>query len=280
MHINRWILNHEFRTTYRDSLIASEVLQAGTFTGNLIEEAEVVPISVSNNFAEDAKVGVGDRVTFNVQGRLLETEIGSIRTVDWSRMQLNFSIVFPAGVLERAPQFGVITTQVPDAKTSAAIQQVLVKAFPNISILDLRQVLSVVEELLTKISYIINFMAFFSILIGIIVLLGAVRTSKFQRIRESVLLRTMGAKSKQILRIQGLEYLYLGLLGTLSGILLSLLGSLLLAYFAFDTAFVPSAIPFLVLLPGITALVLAIGLSNSRSVIKSSPLEVLRKEGV
>ncbi len=123
-------------------------------------------------------------------------------------------------------------------------------------------------------------MAFFSILIGIIVLLGAVRTSKFQRIRESVLLRTMGAKSKQILRIQGLEYLYLGLLGTLSGILLSLLGSLLLAYFAFDTAFVPSAIPFLVLLPGITALVLAIGLSNSRSVIKSSPLEVLRKEGV
>jgi len=280
VHINRWILNHEFRTTYRDSLIASEVLQAGTFTGNLTEEAKVVPISVSNNFAEDAKVGVGDRVTFNVQGRLLETEIGSIRTVDWSRMQLNFSIVFPAGVLERAPQFGVITTQVPDAKTSAAIQQVLVKAFPNISILDLRQVLSVVEELLTKISYIINFMAFFSILIGIIVLLGAVRTSKFQRIRESVLLRTMGAKSKQILRIQGLEYLYLGLLGTLSGILLSLLGSLLLAYFAFDTAFVPSAIPFLVLLPGITALVLAIGLSNSRSVIKSSPLEVLRKEGV
>ena len=243
-------------------------------------EEGIVPISVSNNFAEDAKVAVGDKVIFNVQGRLLETQIGSIRLVDWSRLQLNFSIVFPAGVLEKAPQFGVITTQVPDSETSAAIQRILVTDYANISILDLRQVLTVIEELLTKISYIINFMAFFSILIGIIVLLGAVRTSKYQRIRESVLLRTMGAKSKQILRIQGLEYLYLGILGSLSGILLSLFGSLFLAYFAFDTGFIPSWIPFLVLLPGITLLVLFIGLSNSRSVIKSSPLEVLRKEGV
>ena len=276
--INPWILNHEFRTTYRDSLIGSETLQAGAFTPRVTSGEEPVPISVSANFANDAKVAVGDRVSFNVQGRLLETVIGSIRRVDWSRMQLNFSIVFPAGVLEQAPQFGVITTQVADAEASAGIQRMLVKAFPNVSILDLRQVLSVIEELLTKISYIINFMAFFSILIGIIVLLGAVRTSKYQRIRESVLLRTMGAKSNQILKIQGLEYLYLGLLGALSGILLSLLGSLLLAYFAFDTAFVPSWIPFVVLLPGITLLVLAIGLSNSISVIKSSPLEVLRKE--
>ena len=278
--INRWILNHEFRTTYRDSLIASEDLQAGEFTNRVKTEEGIVPISVSNNFAEDAKVAVGDKVIFNVQGRLLETQIGSIRLVDWSRLQLNFSIVFPAGVLEKAPQFGVITTQVPDSETSAAIQRILVTDYANISILDLRQVLTVIEELLTKISYIINFMAFFSILIGIIVLLGAVRTSKYQRIRESVLLRTMGAKSKQILRIQGLEYLYLGILGSLSGILLSLLGSLFLAYFAFDTGFIPSWIPFLVLLPGITLLVLFIGLSNSRSVIKSSPLEVLRKEGV
>jgi len=278
--VNRWILNHEFRTTYRDSLIASEILQEGRFTSRVASEDKVIPISVSNNFAEDAQVAVGDKVTFNVQGRLLETEIGSIRLVDWSRMQLNFSIVFPAGVLEKAPQFGVITTQVPDTETSAAIQRILVTDYANISILDLRQVLTVIEELLTKISYIINFMAFFSILIGIIVLLGAVRTSKYQRIRESVLLRTMGAKSKQILRIQGLEYLYLGILGSLSGILLSLLGSMLLAYFAFDTGFVPSWVPFVVLLPGITLLVLFIGLSNSRSVIKSSPLEVLRKEGV
>ncbi|MFI8378306.1 ABC transporter permease [Leeuwenhoekiella sp. NPDC079379] len=275
--INRWILNHEFRTTYRDSLIASEVLQEGIFTARMTPQFEEIPISVSDNFAQDAQVELGDEVVFNVQGKLITTIIGSIRTVDWSRMQLNFSIVFPAGVLENAPQFGVITTNVANDNVSAAIQRELVTDYPTLSILDLRQVLNVIEELLTKISYIINFMAFFSILIGIIVLLGAVRTSKYQRIRESVLLRTMGAKGRQILKIQGLEYLYLGIIGSLSGILLSLIGTLLLAYFVFDTSFVPSWIPFFVLLPGITLLVLAIGLSNSRSVIKSSPLEVLRK---
>ena len=274
--INRWILNHEFRTTYRDSLIDSETLQAGLFTKSVESNAGIIPISVSDNFATDAQVELGDEVVFNVQGKLITTQIGSIRLVDWSRMQLNFSIVFPKGVLETAPQFGIVTTKVIDDQTSADIQRILVTQYPTLSILDLRQVLTVIEKLLTKISYIINFMAFFSILIGVIVLLGAVRTSKYQRIRESVLLRTMGAKSKDILKIQGLEYLYLGLLGALSGILLSLIGSLALAYFVFETTFTPSIIPFVVLLPGITLLVLIIGLSNSRSVIKSTPLEVLR----
>ena len=124
----------------------------------------------------------------------------------------------------------------------------------------------------------INFMAFFSILTGIIVLIGSVRNSKYQRIKESVLLRTLGAKNVQILKIAALEYLFLGILGSLVGILLALISSLLLAIFVFKEPFVPSIIPFLVFLPGISLLVLGIGLSNIRSVLKSSPLEVLRRE--
>ncbi|MFO7721576.1 MAG: FtsX-like permease family protein, partial [Gillisia sp.] len=207
-NVNRWILNHEFRVTYRDSLIASESLQEGEWTFD-VPDGEMVPISISDNFADDAKVKVGDQVTFNVQGVLLNTVIGSIRTVDWSRMQMNFSIVFPKGVLEDAPQFRVLTSNVPDEESSAKLQQELVKKYPNVTIIDLRQVLTVIEGLLEKISWLINFMAFFSILTGIIVLLGAVRTSKYQRIKESVLLRTLGAKSDQILKILALEYLYL-----------------------------------------------------------------------
>ena len=122
-------------------------------------------------------------------------------------------------------------------------------------------------------------MAFFSILTGIIVLIGSVRTSKHQRIKESVLLRTLGARSNQILRITALEYLFLGILGSLVGILLSLVGSQILATVLFKEPFVPSIVPFLVFLPGITAIVLLIGLSNIRSVLSSPPLEVLRKEG-
>ena len=276
--VNGWILDHEFRVTYRDSLIASETLEQGKWTKE-VKKTELVPISISDNFAKDANVKVGDKVSFNVQGVLLNTVVGSIRTVDWSRMQLNFSIVFPKGVLEDAPQFRVLTTKVPNEEASAGLQTELVRKFPNVSIIDLRQVLSVIEGLLNKISWIINFMAFFSILTGIIVLLGAVRTSKYQRIKESVLLRTLGAKSDQILKILALEYMYLGVLGALSGILLSTISSQLLAWLVFDSPFIPSMFPFLVLFPGITLLVMIIGLANSISVIKSPPLEVLRKEG-
>ncbi|HET8884918.1 MAG TPA: FtsX-like permease family protein [Salinimicrobium sp.] len=274
--INNWILTHEFRVTYRDSLIASELIREGKWVSHATDSDEV-PISVSDNFAEDAQVEVGDEVIFNVQGVNLKTVIGSIRTVDWSRMQMNFSIVFPTGVLENAPQFRVFTTKVSTDETSAQLQQNLVRKFPNISIIDLRQVLNVIEGLLEKISWLINFMAFFSILTGIIVLIGAVRTSKYQRIKESVLLRTMGARNNQIIKILALEYLFLGILGALSGILLSLLSSQILAFFVFNSTFIPSLIPFLVLLPSIVIIVMLIGIGNNISVIKSPPLVVLRK---
>lgn len=275
--INRWILHHEFRVTYRDSLVPSETLEEGELKKSTAG-VEPVPVSVSRDFADDAEVEVGDKITFNVQGVLLNTVVQSIRRVDWSRMQMNFSLVFPEGVLETAPQFRVLATKVPNEEASARLQQELVQKFPNVTIIDLRQVLKIVEDILGKIAWLINFMAFLSILTGIIVLLGAVRTSKYQRIKESVLLRTIGARSAQILKILALEYFYLGLLGALSGIMLSLISSQLLAWLVFESPFIPSAFPFLVLLPGICLLVMFIGLTNNIGVIKSPPLEVLRKE--
>ena len=235
---------------------------------------------MSANVAEDAQVKVGDTIVFNVQGVLMETQVAHLREVEWARMQINFNILFPSGVLENAPQFHVLTTSAPDVGQSAELQRKLVREFPTVSIIDLRQILTVIEDILNKISWVINFMAFFSILTGIIVLIGSVRTSKYQRIKENVLLRTLGAKSKQILRITTLEYLYLGVLGSGIGIFLSVLGSFLLARFVFEVDFTPSGIPFFVVLPGITFLVLLIGLLNSKSVLQSAPLEVLRKEVV
>ncbi len=273
---DKWIVNHEFRTTYRDTLIASETLLEGEWPVKR-QPGDLIPISISDNLAENGQVGVGDTIVFNVQGVLMETRVAGIRTVDWQRMQLNFSVLFPKGILENAPQFTVMSTNAPDERISADLQQELVREFPNVSILDLRQLLTTVQGILDKISWVINFMAFFSIITGIIVLIGSVRTSKYQRIKESVLLRTLGAKSRQILKITFLEYFYLGILGTGIGILISLLASQLLAVFVFNSPFTPSWIPFLVLMPGLTLIVLLIGLSNSRAVLKSPPLEVLRK---
>lgn len=274
--VSRWILSHEFRVTYRDSIIGSESLVEGEWFPT-VPETGVVPISVSADFSQMAGVGIGDGVTFNVQGRIMDTQVKSIREVDWTRLQPNFSVVFPKGILENAPQFGVITTRVPNEMVSATLQQQLVQEFPNVSILDLKRILTLIEDILNKMGWVINFMSFFSIFVGIIVLLGAIYNSKHLRVRQSALLKTLGAKSAQILRMFTFEYAFLGILGAASGVLLSLLGSLALSWLLFNTSFVPSWVPFVVIFPSIVLLVLVLGVSNSFGVIRSTPLEVLRK---
>ncbi len=275
--IGRWILNHEFRVTYRDSLVSSEKIVAGNWISRAQNEKSI-PISVSSDFATMAQVDVGDEVTFNVQGKIMKTVVRSIREVDWTRLQPNFSIVFPIGVLENAPQFGVMTTRTSTDVGSAKLQQRLVSEFPNVSILDLKRILGLLEDILGKIGWVINFMAFFSIFVGIAVLMGAIYSSKHQRMRQGALLRTLGAKSSQILKMIALEYAVLGFLGAFMGVVLAVLGSSLLAYILFDTAFVPSSIPFMVILPSITILVFAIGVGTSIEIIRNSPISVLQKE--
>lgn len=274
--VSGWILSHEFRVTYRDSIIGSESVVEGEWFPT-VPETGAVPISVSADFSEMAGVGIGDGVTFNVQGRIMDTQVKSIREVDWTRLQPNFSIVFPKGILENAPQFGVISTRVPNEMVSATLQQQLVQEFPNVSILDLKRILTLIEDILNKMGWVINFMSFFSIFVGIIVLLGAIYNSKHLRVRQSALLKTLGAKSAQILRMFAFEYAFLGILGAASGVLLSLLGSLALSWLLFNTSFVPSWVPFVVIFPSIVLLVLVLGVSNSFGVIRSTPLEVLRK---
>ncbi|WP_176621039.1 ABC transporter permease [Flagellimonas chongwuensis] len=275
--VGRWILNHEFRVTYRDSLIGSEKVLEGEWVNNFNSEGDI-PISVSSDFANMAKVNIGDPVSFNVQGRIMNTAVQSIREVDWSRLQPNFSVVFPAGVLENAPQFGVMTLRTPDDDTSATLQQTLVRDYPNVSILDLKRILSLLEDILAKIGWIINFMAFFSIFVGVAVLMGAIYSSKHQRVKQGALLRTLGAKTSQILKMIAIEYTVLGFLGAFMGVVLAVLGSTLLAWMLFETTFVPSAIPFIVILPAITFLVFALGVGNSIGIVRNSPLSVLKKE--
>lgn len=275
--VSRWILNHEFRVTYRDSLIGSEQIIGGDWVASAANGASV-PISVSEDFSNMAKVAVGDKVNFNVQGRIMDTEVKSIRQVDWSRLQPNFSVVFPAGVLENAPQFKVITTRTTDDENSAQLQQKLVRQFPNVSILDLNRMLTLLEDILGKISWVINFMAFFSIFVGVAVLMGAIYSSKHQRVKQGALLRTLGAKGTQILSIISIEYAVLGFLGALMGVILAVIANALLAYALFDTTFMPSFVPFLVIMPLIILLVFVLGVGNSLAIVRNSPLVVLRKE--
>ena len=270
-------LEREYRVTYRDSLSDSEKIVSGKWTGTAGSNQPVM-VSLEDGFARRIDVKVGDKLTFNVQGAPLEAVVGSIRKVDWNRIQTNFLLIFPTGVLEDAPQFHVLLTQVPSNEVSANYQRAVVKAYPNISMIDLGLVLSVLDEILTKMGFVIRFMAAFSIVTGLIVLVASVLISKYQRIRESVLLRTLGASRKQILVITALEYFFLGALAAGAGIVLSLLASWGLARFSFETSFTPQMLPVLILFTLITSLTVLIGLFNSRGILNKPPLEVLRSE--
>lgn len=275
--VSRWVTSQEIRATYRDHLVNTEKIVEGEWTGSW-EGTGRVPVSIGKGFANDARLNLGDHVVFDVQGYPMPAVIGSIREIDWGRMQLNFSLLFPRGALEKAPQFLVLATRTDGPRATADIQHSLVQRFPNITLIDLGEMLVIFEGLLDRIGWVINFIGFFSILTGMIVLVGAVRNTKYHRVRESTLMRSLGATRKQVLKITILEYLYLGAIGSLAGIFLSLLASELLAKFIFQTVFLPSLVPFLVLFPGITSVVLIVGWFNSREVFSSPPLEVLRME--
>jgi putative ABC transport system permease protein len=277
-HVRGWVLNREYRVTYRDSLIDSEEIVRGEWYGSVESPDDSIFISLEDGLAEDMKVDIGDKVTFNVQGALIDTYVGSIRKVDWQRVQTNFLVVFPTRVLERAPKFHVIITRVESDQTAADFQQAVVKQYPNVSVIDLKLILQTVDDILNKIAFVIRFMAFFSIVTGIIVLIGSVIISKYQRIQESVLLRTIGATRQQIFGINVLEYFFLGSLASLAGIGIALLGGWLLAQYSFETPFTPSLLVVLVVYVAITGLTMLIGLANSRSIVNNPPLEILRRE--
>ena len=117
-----------------------------------------------------------------------------------------------------------------------------------------------------------------SILTGLVVLISSVLISKYQRLRESMLLRTLGASRKQIFVIIALEYFFLGALAASAGILLALGASWALAYFVFETSFQPAMMPVLILGLIVCLLTVFIGVLNSFGLLNRPPLEVLRKE--
>lgn len=272
-----WVYDREYRVTYRDSLIDTEKIVDGEWHGEVGADG-IVYVSVADNVAKAMKAKIGSRLVFNVQGVPLETVVGSIRKVDFRRVQTNFFVVFPKGVLENAPQFYVVVSRVESEEQSAKYQQALVKAFPNVSVVDLTQILKSVKTVLDKVSFVIRFMALFSILTGLIVLVSSVVLSKFQRIQESVLLRTLGAHRRQIIRINMLEYFLLGSLATLTRVALSIIGSFALAKWMLEIPYEPNLWPALLVFVAITGLTVLTGLLNSREIVNKPPLEVLRKE--
>jgi putative ABC transport system permease protein len=276
--IPHWAVRREYRSTYNDGLRDGEKLIAGTWHAQVTNDTNVVPISVEEGIAKELQVGLGDQIVFDVQGVPLTTRVASLREVDWRRIQPNFFVVFPRGVLESAPTMHVLVTRVSSSDESARLQREVVSKFSNISAIDLTLVLQTLDSILGKISFVIRFMAMFTVLTGLLVLVGALLTGRYQRLQESILLRTLGASRGQIFRILVVEYLSLGLLAALTGILLALTAAWALSVFLFKVSFVPQVIPLLVALVGVPGLTVFTGLLMSRGILSHPPLAVLRAE--
>lgn len=272
---SRWLYNREFRVTYRDTLISSETLTDGELipTG---ARGDSVFVSFEKGFAEGNGIDLGDEVVFNVQGRPIKTYVGSYREVKFNQVSTNFLVIFPSGVLEQAPKFHVLITKTKNDRQAADVQVEIVRDFPNISIINLGAIVETLEEILGKISFVIQFMAFFSIATGILVLISSLIISKYQRMRESILLRTLGASSAIVSKINTLEYFFLGSLASLSGIILSFVATWLLSEFLFEITYRGAWLEGLVLYLVITSLTIVLGWLNGRRIINQPPMEILR----
>jgi putative ABC transport system permease protein len=278
-----WAFRREYRSTFRDSLVGSERLAAGEWwdaaAGSVGSNGgNPTGISVETGLAEELGIGLGDEIVWDVQGIAIPTRVVSLREVDWARFEPNFFVVFQPGSLEGAPHTLVTLTRIERPEARGSFQRRLAERLPNVTTLDLSVVQEALERLVDRVVLAIRFMAAFTLATGTLVLIGALATSRFQRIREGALLRTLGATRSQIFRIVLAEYFALGAMAAAVAALLSAAAAWALAKWVFEGRFSPQPLSLAGLVVGVVALTVVVGLLNSREVIRRTPLEVLRGE--
>jgi putative ABC transport system permease protein len=274
----RWALQREYRSSYRETLSDAETLISGEWIARASFDDPWVPVSLEDSIAQGLQVDLGDEIVFDVQGIPLRTRVTSLRKVDWRRVQANFFALFPAGVLEDAPGFHILTTRVTDAAASARLQRLVSDRFPNVSTIDLILAMEVIQSIVDKVSLGIRFMAWFTALTGGMLLVTATLNSRYQRFQEAVLLRTLGASRSQILKIQFVEYALLGTLASLTGIALSIAAAWALSHFVFKVGF---EFPFSHVAAALlinSTITVAVGALSSLGVTRQPPLKLLRTE--
>jgi putative ABC transport system permease protein len=273
-----WALRREFRSTFRDKPASSEVVTSGKwFAGAaLTTSADTGEISLEEGIAKELNVKLGDNISWNVQGVEIPTRITSLRKVTWTRFEPNFFVVFAPPILEAAPKQFVLLANVPEASSVALLQRMVVNRFPNVSSLDLTSIRRTVDRIVGRASLAIRFMALFSFAVAIPVLFSAVAATRRARVREGVLLKTLGATRGQIARILLAEYSLLGVMGGLTGMLLSIGGGWALVHYVFKSPFAPALGPVLGIAAVIVGLTLLIGLMAGRDVFRETPIAALR----
>lgn len=274
-----WALRREYRSTYRDTVTSGEKIVEGKWFSDaaLRGATDTGEVSFEKEVADELRVRLGDVVTWNVQGVEIPTRVTSLREVTWARFEPNFFAVFSSPSMRQAPKQHVILGSVEGNETVAALQRDIVTRYPNVSSVDLSLIRQTIERIVGRVSKAIRFMALFSLAMGIPVLFSAVAATRRDRIREGVLLKTLGATRGQIMKILLAEYALLGLLGSLTGMLLAIGGGWALTHFVFGASFSPALVPAVLIAGAMLALTVVIGLLAGRDVFRETPMSALRE---
>jgi putative ABC transport system permease protein len=278
----RGSLAREYVITYRDHLQPNERVTGGRFwpESPLPSDAPELEVSVEQSLHERFRIGVGDLMRFDILGRIVEARVTSIRRVNWEDSRTGgFMFVFRPGPLDAAPQTLIATLRAPDTPADRArFQRDLVVRFPNVSAIDVREVLAGVQSVLDNVTLAISVVGAVALTSGVLILIGAVAMTKFQRVYEAAILRTLGASTRVLGAMLALEYTALGLLAGIIGAAGALALSWAACRYVFHIDWRPA--PALLAAGSVltAALVGTIGVLASADVLRKKPLATLRAE--
>ena len=276
-------LGREYVITYRDHLEPNETLLEGKFWSGqppLPDNARELEVSIEKNIRDRSRVRVGDLMRFDVLGRVIEARVTSIREVEWGDARNGgFMFVFRPGPLGRAPHTYIATLHAPeDPAPRARFQRDLIAKYPNVSAIDVREVLASIQGVVDNVTFAISIVGTVALASGALILIGAVAMTKFQRVYEAAILRTLGASTRLLGTMLALEYSALGLIAGLIGAAGSLALSWAVCRYVFEIDWEPAPVLLTAGALATTALVGIIGVVASADVLRKKPLATLRAE--
>jgi putative ABC transport system permease protein len=272
-------LSREFTITYRENLERNEKVVAGEWWDAATPAAQP-EVSIEEGFLRTTRLNVGDQMTFDVLGRTITARVASIRSVNWEDFRAGgFMFVFRPGVFDAAPHTFIASFKGPaDADARARMQAGLVAQFPNVSVIDLREILQTVSGIINNVTTAVTVVGSLVLLSGALILVGAVSMTKFRRVYEAAILKTLGASSRLIAAMLVLEYGVLGAIAGTVGALGAVVLSWAVATYALELAWTP-AVALTVAGVVVTAVFVAVvGVVASWDVLRHKPLSTLRAE--
>jgi putative ABC transport system permease protein len=276
----RGSLSREYTITYRSSLQENEHLLDGEWWGSGPSTADMAEVSIEESLQQRFDLRVGDEMTFDVLGRQIRARVRSIREVNWRDYRSGgFMFVFRPGPFDAAPHTFIASVKGPrGADARARMQGALVARFPNVSVIDLREVLDTIQGIVNNVTLGVTVVGALVLLSGILILIGAVSMTKFRRVYEAAILKTLGASSRLIATMLLLEY---GVLGAIAGTVGSL-GAIALSWavatYALGLSWEPAPAITITGIVATAVLVAAIGVIASYDVLRHKPLATLRAE--